>query len=413
MVHLPYSRAFIAIFFAWGAALAGAQNCKEANFTISTQQDADVLSRCGNQSLDFTRDVAISSTASGDLRITDQRSIRTITAENNTLLKTLVLDTDVNSSPPRQSALFISLQNLASLEYFTWTAESTTGNVLIRDLPAIKSINMSSLRSARRLSLENLPSLETLLVNKDGFVATDKSDPWGGLNLQDLPLGSVDNVLNHGTSGQVHLDTLRNVQHITLNSFRQGPISIYGNENLSVLFDCSACSVEKNKNNEISAEQLKLSGIAWIGRTPRSNPVRNLSFGTLWATSIVMKSEKLDLSGAHVDWVWPNKPIHNMRFTGMFDNDFFHSFVCKWSKGSVAVADSFQVNSSLGPSEFNCSMLDELRRRGILQGYYICQGNKVDVDVRSGAWRGQELTKSLSPIFSVCLALLFQFCILA
>ncbi|KAE9373914.1 hypothetical protein N431DRAFT_557835 [Stipitochalara longipes BDJ] len=79
-------------------------------------------------------------------------------------------------------------------------------------------------------------------------------------------------------------------------------------------------------------------------------------------------------------WVWPQRNLSTMVFDGPFGNEFFQpliDMINSTTKLEPKVLQKFIVHSTL--SGFDCSQLNDLRKRGAFRGEYSCQNQTVEV----------------------------------
>ena len=240
--------------------------------------------------------MTINPDATGSLNFTGYRLIAGfVVAEDNPSLETLYFHSGLAGHIDGSVRGFI-LTNLSNLQAFTApTVKALEGGIEFRDLPKLETINMPALLTPAYIHLDNLPRLKDILVSSFGIRA------YFDVKLRNLEsLESVDPFFSVGFPQQsVSVEGIPNVHQLSYSLGEAGTVSITGNGNLSLSYDCSteSCAELANSPRKLTVKDLTVSGAASISRDySQGGAETNITVGTFTAMSNTFSDLSIDFT---------------------------------------------------------------------------------------------------------------------
>ena len=356
-------------------ALASAIDCSADNYIVNSQQDATALNECAAKKSPFNGNVTIGAGASGAIELRDFGIIKgaVVAQDNPALTSLLVQGGNVFDGGIDGSVQHLILRNLSSLTAVSApTLRLMDGDLAFYNLPSLQNVSLPRLTIVANLHLVGLPKLETFTVDPVSLGSS------GALEVVDVGLDSIDALFSAGLHARnVTVDGIDHVNHLEYSLFQSENVTIRGNGDLRVTFDCTGCGGDVNRGRQQTAASLTVSGASSVRRNHTlGGQVDSLVVGSFTATQNVATTLPIDFSNltslAIVDnpalvalgynynftdygwqdilisgnpnltlksagtrgtdwpsppelgqvWIWPSRNVSSMVFDGPFDNAF-------------------------------------------------------------------------------------------
>ena len=283
---------------------------------VSNQQDVDSLKACRHPGteLEYTGDIIITPEASGDLDFRGHGDIDgTVVAENNRLLKTLHFEqTRLTLDGPVSGFI---LKNLANFVSLASDVRAYGTNLSLEALPLLDTININTGSIFDDIHLNKLPMLRNLQVHpKVGLRSTV-------IDVRDVGLNSVDSFFRIGYGNDsIFVAGIPNVNNLSYSLFEARTVSINGNGNLSLLFNCTWCEDGSAKEPRVLATtELTVSGLSSFSRNharQARGPPATVTLGTLRAIKNPFTTLNIDFTNLNSLIVQDNPNLESIRFNG-------------------------------------------------------------------------------------------------
>jgi hypothetical protein len=294
--------------------ISHAITCSSSPYLISTQQDADYLYKCAGQNGRVNGNVTITTSAVGDLKFSNFGFIDgSLTAQNNPVLETLNIGPDAQL---RQ----IELQNLTTFSALIaddfFFNESLPLDLALQDLPSLSTISMENLAFIGNLTLQNIPNLTHISLLESEEAAHPRCVVLGNIDIKDVGISSLDNIFQSGFKDKnFTIEGIPNVQTFAFTNFRTTNFRLQGNGNLSLAFDCSYCTVPTDITNEVSAGTVSVSGLGSIFRNHSVTAlIGNLTIGTFIASNNSFTTLPIDFESLTSLYIQDNPNLTTLLF---------------------------------------------------------------------------------------------------
>ena len=255
------------------------------------------------------------------------------------------------------------------------------GGIVFDDLPLLQMVNLSMLRLVLDTRLKDLPQLRTFSVDPTWFGSA------GFTEVKNIGISSLDQLFRIGFfNDDISIEGIPNVKSLAYTLFEAQSVSIRGDGDLALSFDCTACTSALNPLRQEKASSIEISGANSVVRNRTADdsevPVAtadgevaelivgtfaaerntfaslpldftnlsslyildNANLTTLWFNAnfshyawkdiVIRGNPKLRMNSTAVipytlrspslntTWVWPSVDVGSMTFEGPFDNDF-------------------------------------------------------------------------------------------
>ena len=214
--------------------------CTSTNgFTIASQADADVLSKCS----EYTGDVLIASKAHGNITIDGLVTLhgRLSTAPSDSIESATKL-IGFSSKTIETIDGDLSITNLKGLELLDLPALTTVGgDVRLQSLPALVNVHLEQINSVASLSLVSLPGLRSPSIGLDHLTEgssrglkhiTSTSDPK--VEVRDVGFVDLGGIMDNWNASLFSLEDAPNLNELLIIVGRVGEVRIRGNGNLTL-----------------------------------------------------------------------------------------------------------------------------------------------------------------------------------
>ena len=350
-------------------AAVGAIDCNAKSFVVNSQQDADALSACAAPLVSLNASLTIGTDAAGAIGFKNVDLVLngSITAQDSPRLTSLTFTWDRSNLGLIGDLGKFTLRNLTRLTSLSAPDLVYTRGILLQDLPSLETVDFSSLEAVWSefvlLGLPRLRSFVTTAWSHGIFLIS------GSTTLKDIALENVDKFVTSTYRGDISIGGISNVTVLTYYSMNASDVSIEGDGNLTLNFDCTECSMYSKRL--VKAGSLTVSGLAAMGTigspwasykgfdidigsftaTRNSFTLLPLPFSNLrvlhivdnpnlsklwydldfrdysWEEIVIRGNPKLRLNSSKfgedgTKWVWPSGNMSTMVFDGPFDNAF-------------------------------------------------------------------------------------------
>lgn len=342
---------------------------------INSQQDADALSACADASLrTINGSITIGREASGAIHFSNVDLLLNgaITAQDNPFLTSLAFTSTIETDGAIGRMGALTLRNLTGLISVSAPDMWETRGFLLQDLPSLESVNFPALRLMwREFHLKGLPKLRSFIHGAPpGWPFIVSADS----HIKDVGLEDIDKFVTSGDDRNITVEGIPNVKLLTYDSMRAANVTIRGNGNLTLHFDCTFCTLRTNMLHEIRATSLTVSGLGAMDISQdvfiKDGAIKKFDVGTFraaqnsftllpikfsklntlhivdnpnlsalsmdvefpsysWKEIVITGNPNLHLnssdyfwSGGGTTWMWPSGNISTMVFDGPFANHF-------------------------------------------------------------------------------------------
>ena len=304
---------------------------------VSSQQDADSLRACARQGEKYEYDgnIVITPDASGDLDFRGHGDINgVVMADNNPLLKTLRFDHRPALDGPVSGFI---LKNLSSFVSLSSDVRVDADNLSLEALPLLETVNLPTSSIYGDIRLSKLPRLKALQdLPKYGLRSKF-------IDIRDVGLNSLDSFFEIGYwNVSIFVAGIPNINSLSYSLFSAKTVSISGNGNLSLVFNCSWCGDEGSKETRtLSTQYLTVSGLSSISRNydHQGRVYPTLTVGSLRAVGNSFKTLDIDFADLKNLTVQDNPNLEGFRFNGNASN-------YSWSDIVITGNPKLRLNSS-------------------------------------------------------------------
>jgi hypothetical protein len=318
---------------------------------ITTQGDADLLSQCGISAQEIKGNVTISKDASGHLNLINFGVIKgSLTASDNSNLASLFLDHGASkqlASGHWRKVNKIIIRNLSSFTSFSApSVDLGSGELTFENLPKLEMIDIREDQNFYSIQLSRLPNLKQIAGNRLGWFSASQS-----IILKDLGSSSIGNFFNWGYSAKnIVAKGIPNVNDLVYRVSRAKKVTVSGNGNLSLVFDCTGCNAFTNILREETIDSLSVSGLSFLTRNRTiGGHVHNLTIGTFTARGNSFTTLPLDFTNLTSLYIEDNTNLTTIVVNSNFSHYNWQDIVIKGNPKlrltSNSAANSFDPKS--------------------------------------------------------------------